>query len=35
MKSSPLVSRLIAAFEEFDIIDCHEHLPPESVRVSQ
>jgi predicted TIM-barrel fold metal-dependent hydrolase len=35
MKSSPLVQRLIAAFEQFDIIDCHEHLPPESVRVSQ
>jgi len=33
MKPSPIEARLIAAFEQFEIIDAHEHLPPEKVRV--
>ena len=28
-------SRLMAAMQEFDIVDAHEHLPPEEIRLGQ
>jgi len=33
MKPSGLEQNLIAEFEQWAIIDCHEHLPPESERI--
>jgi len=35
MKLSPTAQKLYDAFSEFDIIDAHEHLPPEKERVAQ
>jgi predicted TIM-barrel fold metal-dependent hydrolase len=35
MKLSPTAQKLFEAFEDFEIIDAHEHLPPEHVRVEQ
>jgi hypothetical protein len=35
MHTREIQQYLIAAFEEFEIIDAHEHLPPEHVRTSQ
>jgi len=34
MKTTPTEQRLLAVFNEFEIIDAHEHLPPEEVRTS-
>ncbi len=33
--SSTLEQELVEAFSEFEIIDCHEHLPPEKVYLQQ
>lgn len=35
MRLSKTEQALIKAFEEFEVIDAHEHLPPEHVRTSQ
>jgi predicted TIM-barrel fold metal-dependent hydrolase len=35
MRTSPTEERLIRAFEGFEIVDAHEHLPPEKERVEQ
>ena len=35
MKYTKTEERLIAFMSELDIVDCHEHLPPEEFRVSQ
>ena len=35
MKLSDTERSLVKAFEEFEVIDVHEHLPPEQVRTSQ
>ncbi len=35
MAATEIVSSLVKAMEEFEIIDCHEHLPPEKVRIEQ
>jgi hypothetical protein len=35
MKLSKTEQALVKAFEEFEVIDAHEHLPPESVRLGQ
>ena len=34
MNLSPLESKLVAALEQIEVIDAHEHLPPESVRLA-
>ncbi len=34
MKLSPLETQIFAALEQIEIIDAHEHIPPESVRVN-
>ena len=33
MNLSPLESKLVAALGQIEVIDAHEHLPPESVRI--
>jgi len=33
MKLSPVEESLFRAFEEFEIVDAHEHIPPEEVRL--
>lgn len=35
MKPSPIEQSLLSAFEQFEIVDAHEHLPPEEVRTNQ
>ncbi len=35
MKLSSIEESLVKAFEEFDVVDAHEHLPPERVRLKQ
>jgi len=35
MRLSPIEANLVKAFEGFKIVDAHEHLPPEKVRVEQ
>lgn len=35
MKLSPTEESLLKAVEEFEIVDAHEHLPPEKVRLEQ
>jgi predicted TIM-barrel fold metal-dependent hydrolase len=35
MKTAELEKQLIAALEEFEIIDCHEHLSPEKKRLER
>lgn len=35
MKLSPIEETLIKAFESFEIVDAHEHLPPEKVRLEE
>ena len=35
MRLSDTEQALVKAFEEFEIVDAHEHLPPEHVRTSQ
>lgn len=34
MNMSPLESKLVAALAQIEVIDAHEHLPPESVRLA-
>jgi len=34
MKLSPLEKRLVKEFEKFEVVDAHEHLPPEPARTS-
>jgi predicted TIM-barrel fold metal-dependent hydrolase len=34
VKLSPLEQRLVKEFEKFEVVDAHEHLPPEQVRTS-
>ena len=35
MKLSPIEESLLKAIKEFEIVDAHEHLPPEKVRLEQ
>jgi predicted TIM-barrel fold metal-dependent hydrolase len=35
MKPNPLEKQLLDAFEKLEVIDAHEHLPPEPVRTGQ
>lgn len=35
MKLSPVEESLYRAIEEFEVVDAHEHLPPEKVRLEQ
>jgi len=35
MKLSAIAAKLVRAFEDFEIVDAHEHLPPEKVYVKQ
>ncbi|HPP11890.1 MAG TPA: hypothetical protein PKW42_04075, partial [bacterium] len=35
MKEAQLTRKILESLEEMEIIDCHEHLPPEAVRVSR
>ena len=35
MKLSAVAAKLVKAFEDFEIVDAHEHLPPEKVYVKQ
>lgn len=35
MRKSDVALRLMQEFETFEVVDCHEHLPPESVRLGE